>query len=117
KEELWNQIRSDLTTAKGMLPVSYATVDCPDKNQNRRATKRSATALLGRVHLYTHNYSAAAAEFEEVFGMGYSLDANYADNFTDNPDIENSKPETIFSVIFTMSTNPTLNWGGDPDAT
>lgn len=117
KEALWDQIRSDLTTAKGMLPVSYATVDGPDKNQNRRATKGAAAALLGRVHLYTHNYAAAAGEFEEVIGMGYSLAANYADNFTDNPDIENSNPETIFSVVFTTSTNPTLNWGGDPDAT
>ncbi|HEY8512292.1 MAG TPA: RagB/SusD family nutrient uptake outer membrane protein [Cyclobacteriaceae bacterium] len=117
KEKLWNQIRSDLTAAKERLPVSYATVDGPDRNQNRRATKGAAAALLGRVHLYTHNYAAAAAEFEEVIGMGYSLAANYADNFTDNPDIENANPETIFSVVFTTSNNPTLNWGGDPDAT
>src|SRR5690606_39908304 len=73
KEELLNQIRSDLTTAKDRLPVSYATVDGPDKNQNRRATKGAAAALLGRVHLYNHDYAAAADEFEEVIGMGYKI--------------------------------------------
>jgi hypothetical protein len=117
KEELWNQIRSDLSTAKGMLPVSYSSVSGPDQNQNARATKGAAAALLGKVHLYNQDFQGAATEFEEVIGMGYSLAANYKDNFTDNPDIENANPETIFSVIFTTSTAPTLNWGGDPDAT
>src|SRR5690606_40228162 len=62
-----------LPISKERLPVSYATVDGPDRNQNRRATKGAAAALLGRVHLYTHNYAAAAAEFEEVIGMGYKI--------------------------------------------
>src|SRR5690606_24985578 len=96
KEELLNQIRSDLTTAKGMLPSPDASVDGPPKSRHRRAKKRSCTAVFARVDLYTPNYSEAAAEVEELFGMGYSLAANSADKYTDNPDIENSNPETIY---------------------
>ncbi len=117
KEEIWQQIKSDFTTAKGLLPASYNDVTGPDKGQIGRATKGAVTALLGKLLLYNKDYAGTAAEFEAVMALGYSLAANYKDNFTDKPAIENTNSETIFSVEFTTSDSPGFNWGGDPDAT
>lgn len=114
KAEIWAQIKADLNTAKDLLPVSYETVTGPDNGQIKRVTKGAALALLGKVHLYNKEYQMAAQLFEQVMALGiYSLAPNYEDNFTNNVAVEQSNPESIFSVVFTTSNGPTLNWGGD----
>jgi starch-binding outer membrane protein, SusD/RagB family len=114
---IWNQIISDFSAAKTLLPVTYADVNGPDKGQKGRATRGAATAMLGKVYLYQERYQDAADEFEEVMDLNqYQLAANYKDNFTDNPSVEINNPETIFSIEFTTSNAPALNWGGDPNA-
>lgn len=116
--DLWTQIESDLNTAIPLLPVTYSTVSGLDKDQIGRATKGAALSLLGKALLYNKDYAGAATQFEVVFAQNnYSLATNYSDNFTDKTNIENSNPETIFSIEFTTSTAPGFNWGGDPNAT
>ena len=64
------------------------------------------------------HWGEAAAQFDDVISSGeYALAANYADNFSENPSVEQANPETIFSVEFTNDESPDLNWGGIPSAT
>jgi starch-binding outer membrane protein, SusD/RagB family len=118
KDEIWTQVKADLEQAKALLPIDYNSVTGIDKGQNQRISKGAAMALLGRVHLYAKEWAAAEAEFDAVIALNkYSLAANYADNFTENPGIEQSNPESIFQVEFTNDQSPDLNWGGVPSAT
>lgn len=116
--EVWEQVKSDLRQAKGLLPLNYNSTGSIDQGQNQRATKGAASALLGKIELFTKQWAAAETEFDEVIASGqYALASNYADNFTENPSIEQSNPEPIFQVEFTNDESPDLNWGGVPSAT
>ncbi len=118
QEQVWDQIKSDLEQAKNLLPLDYSDVAGIDQGQNQRARKTAAMALLGKAHLYTKQWQAAETEFDAVIATGeHSLTAIYADNFTENPSIEQSNPEPIFQVEFTNDESPDLNWGGVPSAT
>jgi len=115
--DVWTQVIADLVLAKTLLPADYASVTGIDQGQKDRITLGAAQSLLGRVYLYQGNWAAAEAEFDAVIGSGkYALAANYTDNFTENPGVEQANPEAIFSVEFTNDQSPTLNWGGVPDA-
>ncbi len=115
--EVWARIKADLELAKGLLPWNYDNVTGPDQGQNQRATQGAARALLGKAHLYTQEWAAAVEEFDAVIASGeYALTPNFADNFTENPAIEQANPEPIFQVEFTNDESPDLNWGGVPSA-
>jgi hypothetical protein len=115
--DVWAQVIADLTQAKTLLPLDYASVTGIDQGQMDRITLGAAQSLLGKVYLYQGNWAAAEAEFDAVITSNkYSLATNYTDNFTENPGIEAANPEAIFSVEFTNDQSPTLNWGGVPDA-
>jgi starch-binding outer membrane protein, SusD/RagB family len=115
--EVWVQIKADLAEAKALLPLTYTGVTGIDKDQNQRVTKGAAMALLGKAHLYTQEWALAEAEFDAVIALNkYSLATDFADNFTENPSIEQSNPESIFQVEFTNDLSPELNWGGVPNA-
>lgn len=110
--DLWVQIKSDLEQAKTLLPLNYNDVTGSDKNQNQRVKRDAARALLGKAHLYTKQWQAAEAEFDAIIDDGqHSLATRYADNFTENPGIEQANPEPIFQVEFTNDESPDLNWG------
>ncbi|HET7460373.1 MAG TPA: RagB/SusD family nutrient uptake outer membrane protein [Longimicrobium sp.] len=89
--QTWAQVEKDLTEAAAVLPASYSGADVG------RATRGAALALLGRAQLQQKKWSAAAATFQQVLGMGYTLAPNYIDNFTEAGE---NNAETIFAVQF-----------------
>lgn len=91
--EVYELIISDLTNAAQLLPPtsSYS-------QQNiGRASKGAAYGLLAKVYLTLGNYQEAVNMITQVEGLGYSLNANYFDNF--NILNENSR-ESIFEVQY-----------------
>ena len=116
--DVWAQIKSDLELAKSLLPPNYDDVTGLDNGQNQRVTQDAARGLLGKAHLYTQQWQAAETEFDALIAAGrHALTPKYADNFTEDPAIEQSSPEPIFQVEFTNDESPDLNWGGVPSAT
>ncbi|MFA0964422.1 RagB/SusD family nutrient uptake outer membrane protein [Roseivirga sp. BDSF3-8] len=116
KEGVYEQVKMDLEMAIDLLPTSYAGISGPDANQSGRATKRAAQALMGKVLLYEGEYAQALPFFETVITSGeFALAENYADIFSGDPALEQADPGKIFWAEFTNSTNPTPNWGGDPN--
>lgn len=116
EEVLWNQIFSDFQMAKDRLPVSYNAVNGLDAGQVGRATKGAATGMLGKAYLFRGNWAQAAAEFEAVTEMGYSLMADYRDNFS--PYTENNE-ESLFEIHFGTPDQvggTVKNYGGQPNA-
>ena len=94
RAEVIAQVVTDLQGAKSSLPLrsSQAGEDLG------RATKGSATALLGKVYLYDKKWAEAAAEFAEVIGSGeYELNEDYLPQFLLGGD---NSPESIFEVQF-----------------
>jgi len=89
--DVYKQIELDLTDAAKVLPVTYPA------SQRGKVTKGAALTLLGKVHLTRKNYSAAVTTLKEVTTLGYSLNANYKDNF--DPARKNG-PESIFEVQY-----------------
>jgi hypothetical protein len=117
RDTIYQQCISDFQKAVDLLPVSYANVTGPDQGQVGRATKGAALGFLGKLYLFTRNYTQADVEFKAVIALGiYSLMPNYHDNFTDL--VENNQ-ESIFEVQFSRNVGGTQNgWGpGDPDGT
>lgn len=100
KENVYNQIISDLKEAQG-LPVSYPTAE------DGRATQGAAKALLAEVYMTLHKYAEAETILAEIINSGrYSLLENtpgslnidgYKDVFS--PINHNSK-EGIFEIQF-----------------
>lgn len=90
-EELRAFIISDLKTAAEALPVSYPA------EQYGYATKGAALSLLARFELYNKNYPEVVRLTSEIMGLGYQLNPDYAQLFTEAG--ENSK-EVVFSVRF-----------------
>jgi starch-binding outer membrane protein, SusD/RagB family len=88
-EQVWTQIEQDLTDAIAVLPAQYGGEDVG------RATKGAATALLGKAQLQQRKWDAAATTLAGV--TGYTLVANYADNFTA---MDENNSESVFEVQF-----------------
>ncbi|PHK15210.1 membrane protein, partial [Nostoc linckia z15] len=84
KAEVWAQIKTDLTTAMGMLPNSKYSSD----TEKWRVSKGAAIALLAKSELYTENWGAVPALVDQLAPLGFSLNTNYFDSFrtefTDN---------------------------------
>jgi starch-binding outer membrane protein, SusD/RagB family len=89
--EVYKQIESDLNDAVKVLPATYTA------NQRGKVTKGAALTLLGKVYLTRKNYTAAVTALKEVTNLGYSLNADYKDNF--DPAKKNG-PESIFEVQY-----------------
>lgn len=93
KSDVYTQIISDLNQAITMLPAKeqYTGSDIG------RASKGSAVGMLAKVYLTLGDWQKTADLCDQVKSLGYSLNANYADNF--NTATENSK-ESLFEVQF-----------------
>lgn len=97
KEQIYEQIISDLTEAENILPHSseYGTADIG------RATKGAAKILAGKVYLTKGDFSKAKDKLAEVVEQegtyGYGLHANYGDNW--NLDTEAGK-EAVFYMEY-----------------
>lgn len=69
--DVYQQLVTDLTLAKSLLPTSYASAN------RARPNRHTATALLARLYLYQKNWAAAAVAATEVIQSGnYSIVAN-----------------------------------------
>jgi hypothetical protein len=117
EDVIWNQIYADFQAAETNLPISYASVDGPDKGQKGRATKGAAAGMLGKAYLYKKDYAHAATQFEKfILGTGplknvYSLMPDYRDNFKD---INENNAESLFEIQFTEGIGTDFNWTFDP---
>ncbi|MGS2763719.1 RagB/SusD family nutrient uptake outer membrane protein [Sinomicrobium sp. M5D2P9] len=117
-EAIWEQIISDFARAQELLPVSYDSVNGPDRRQTGRATKGAATGFLGKAYLYTEQWAQAEEEFRKLIEGPevniYSLVDNYRDNFS--PGTENNA-ESLFEVQFATPEEvggTVMNYGGEP---
>lgn len=97
KAIVYDTIIQDLTDAMNLLPLksSYSGADVG------RASKGSATGLLAKVYLTLGEYQKCADLCAQVTALGYSLNANYSDNF--NPLTKNSN-ESLFEVQYSGAT-------------
>ena len=97
KEQIYEQILSDLTDAESALPYpsEYGTTDIG------RATKGAAKILAGKVYLTKGDYSKAKEKLAEVVeqegAYGYGLHVEYGDNW--NLDTEAGK-EAVFYIEY-----------------
>ncbi len=87
--KIYEQIISDLNDATKLLPAKQIL--------RGRATQGSALTLLGKVYLTQKNYPLATSTLKQTLSLGYSLNANYKDNF--DPARKNG-PESIFEVQY-----------------
>jgi hypothetical protein len=114
--QIYAQIVSDFSKAVELLPVKsklYASAD-----NIGRATKGAAQGFLAKAYLWrpilekgqTAEYSKAQAVLKELIESGeYKLNANFHDNFTNDPAKENGV-ESVFEV---QMHNGTSWMGGD----
>lgn len=93
EQEVWQQVIKDLTDAinEPELPNKYA----KSNGGYGRVTKGAAYALRGKVYMYTKEWAKAAADFQQVKGLGYSLFGSYTQLFKE---ANEQCDEMIFSV-------------------
>ncbi|MBN8879189.1 MAG: RagB/SusD family nutrient uptake outer membrane protein [Chitinophagaceae bacterium] len=98
KSEVYNLIIDDLTQAISLLPprTSYSGTDIG------RASKGAAAGMLAKVYLTLGQYQKTLDLCEEVASLGYTLNANYSDNFS--PLTKNSS-ESLFEVQYIGKTS------------
>ncbi|MCG2615109.1 RagB/SusD family nutrient uptake outer membrane protein [Terrimonas sp. NA20] len=98
KTEIYNLIIDDFTQAINLLPpkTSYTGADIG------RASKGAAAGMLAKVYLTLGQYQQTLDLCQQVSSLGYTLNANYSDNF--NPLAKNS-PESLFEVQYEGKTN------------
>lgn len=89
KEEVWAQIKADLTEAAAVLP---------EPGYDGRATKYSALGILADVHLNLGEYSESKAAIDQVINSGkYQLQADFADVMKEK---NNNGKHSIFAIQF-----------------
>lgn len=95
KDQVYQQIITDLTFAENNLPVSYPA------SETGRATKGAAKILLGKVYLTMYDYQNCVNKLQEVIDnegtYGYGLHDYYGDNW--EKDTENGK-EMVLCMEF-----------------
>jgi tetratricopeptide (TPR) repeat protein len=108
KAQVYEQIIQDFTDAINLLPSrgGYTGADIG------RATKGAAAGMLAKVYLTLGNYQKAADLCQQVSTMGYSLNADYSDNF--NPQTKNSN-ESVFEVQYSGKTSASF-WDNENQA-
>ena len=93
KAEVYTQIISDLNEAIKLLPPR----EQYSGNDVGRASKGSAAGMLAKVYLTLGDWQKVVELCDQVKSLGYSLNANYADNFSSST--ENSK-ESLFEIQY-----------------
>lgn len=113
KAKVYEQISSDLTLAKTLLPNSKFSSDI----EKWRVSRGAVIALQAKIALYNEQWQNVITGVTELEGLGYSLNANYFDNFSvDKEFIDN---EVIFAYNHTSGVTPRngngicapLDWG------
>lgn len=98
KNQVYDLIIKDLTEAMNLLPPK----DTYKGSDVGRASKGSAAGMLAKVYLTLGNYQKTVDLCKQVTSLGYSLNANYSDNF--NPQMKNSN-ESLFEIQYIGKTS------------
>jgi len=102
ESDVWEQVIQDFSDAKSALPDTYGA-----ENQGR-ATKGAAAAMLGKSYMQLNRWDDAEQEFLDVINSpaGYDLLDDYGENFrSENP----NSAESVFEIQF--SDNSRLSAG------
>jgi hypothetical protein len=91
KAVVWNKIKADLILAQDLLPNSKY----PSPSEKWRVSKGAVIALQAKVALYNQKWAEVIPLVDQLTTFGYSLNANYFDNFTVAKEYSDS--EVIFS--------------------
>ncbi|WP_036383783.1 RagB/SusD family nutrient uptake outer membrane protein [Muricauda sp. MAR_2010_75] len=101
KEEIYAQIIQDLQDAiPDLLPKG--------QEENGRATRGAAQALLGKVYLFLERYDDALGMFNAL--QGYALEDNYFDNFMEETEFG---VESIFEIQYDDDLGFSAQWNSD----
>jgi len=93
KAEIYNQIILDLNQAISLLPPK----EQYSGNDVGRASKGSAVGMLAKVYLTLGEWQKVTDLCDQAKSLGYSLNANYGDNFSSST--ENSN-ESLFEIQY-----------------
>ncbi|UMB54189.1 RagB/SusD family nutrient uptake outer membrane protein [Lutibacter sp. A64] len=101
KDEIYNQINSDLSEAKTLLPnIKYS-----NTSEKWRVSIGAVIALQAKAALYAENWSMVTNYISELEGLGfYSLNSNYFDSFDVTKEF--SEDEVIFAYDHISDQNP-----------
>lgn len=108
KTQVYDQIIQDFTEAINLLPAKQTYTGA----NVGRASKGAAMGMLAKVYLTLGNYQKTADLCQQLSSMGYSLNANYSDNF--NPSTKNSN-ESLFEVQYSGKTSYSF-WNNENQA-
>ncbi|MDX1640232.1 MAG: RagB/SusD family nutrient uptake outer membrane protein [Balneolaceae bacterium] len=105
-ENVYNQIKTDLSDAINLLPASYG--GSSDFNVGM-ATQGAAKTLKAKVHLELREWSDAATLAQEVINSGeYELHDDYITNFYGNAE---NGIESVFEIQFSSESGAVgANW-------
>lgn len=91
KTLVWDRIKADLLLAQELLPNSkYSST-----TEKWRVSKGAVIALEAKVALYNQKWTEVLPLVDQLAGLGYSLNANYFDNFSVPKEYKDN--EVIFS--------------------
>jgi len=104
--KVWDQIRSDLSDAEGLLPdQKYSS-----QSEPWRVSEGAAMAMLAKVALFNKNWQKVIDKVNELENTGYyALDSNYFSNFS--VDKEYNESEVIFSYNHESGKTPSKGNG------
>ncbi|WP_028297760.1 RagB/SusD family nutrient uptake outer membrane protein [Olivibacter sitiensis] len=114
KEEIWNQIRSDLELATQLLPDSKLS----STEQAWRASRGAAIAMQAKVALYNKQWQLALEKIQLLESKNfYTLNENYFDSFNNAKEFQDQ--EVVFAYNHTQGALPRngnglgalLGWG------
>lgn len=109
--EVWKQIFDDFTYASKNLASGRQT--------GPRATKGSAIAMLGKLHMYApvesgyRDFEKAIGYFEEINDGRYSLEPNYGTLFDEWGTLEFNSPESVYEIDYEPNDNGRSGWQWD----
>jgi hypothetical protein len=113
KDKVWAQISADLAAAKPLLPnTKYS-----DNTEKWRVSKGAVIAMQAKTALYNEKWADVIAAVTELEGLGFSLNANYFDNFDVTKEF--AENEVIFAYNHVSGQTPRngngicapLDWG------
>jgi hypothetical protein len=113
KDKVWAQISADLAVAKPLLPNSKYS----DNTDKWRVSKGAVIAMQAKTAVYNEKWTDVITAITELEGLGFSLDANYFDNFDVTKEFADN--EVIFAYNHVSGQTPRngngicapLDWG------
>lgn len=109
ESEAWDMVQDDFEFAAANLPAQASA--------SGRIDRGMALGMTTRAMLYAKRYDAVVAAAEELAGMGYALEANYADSY--GKSLASGNREAILQYSFDLANGITHSFnfmytpGGD----